>query len=139
MSQEPYRSAARVSWIIDKCCDHRGQKCVQRLQGAGPSIIPVRAPASWLNQVESYFFIVQLKGHIQRFRLSGKTGGGSIRLPGTFKFSTTHCTKIERIALVGDKAWEKWMAKVCKPFTMAKINYFAVSEVDAAKEWLAET
>jgi len=31
------------------------------------------------------------------------------------------------------------MAKVCKPFTMAKINYFDVSEVDAAKEWLAET
>src|SRR5262245_8628987 len=28
------------------------------------------------------------------------------------KFSTTHCTKIERIALVGEKTWEKWMAKV---------------------------
>ena len=54
------------------------------------------------------------------------------------KFSTTHCTKIERIALVGDKAWEKWMAKVCVPFTMAKIKYFDLSEVDAAKEWLAE-
>src|SRR5438045_173675 len=24
------------------------------------------------------------------------------------KFSTTHCTKIERIALVGEKTWEKW-------------------------------
>jgi hypothetical protein len=54
------------------------------------------------------------------------------------KFSTTHCTKIDRIALVGDKAWEKWMAKVCKPFTMAKIRYFEVSEIDAAKAWLAE-
>jgi len=54
------------------------------------------------------------------------------------KFSTTHCTKIERIALVGEKAWENWMAKVCAPFTMAKIKYFDVSEVDAAKEWLAE-
>ena len=40
------------------------------------------------------------------------------------KFSTTHCTKIERIALVGEKAWEKGMAAVCKPFTMAKIRYF---------------
>ena len=29
------------------------------------------------------------------------------------KFSTTHCTRIKRIALVGDKTWEKWMAKVC--------------------------
>jgi hypothetical protein len=54
------------------------------------------------------------------------------------KFSTTHCTKIERIALVGEKAWEKGMAAVCKPFTMAKIKYFDAGEIDAAKAWLAE-
>ncbi len=54
------------------------------------------------------------------------------------KFSTTHCTKIDRIALVGDKTWEKWMAKVCKPFTMAKLRYFEASEIDAARAWLAE-
>ena len=54
------------------------------------------------------------------------------------KFSTTHCTKIERIALVGEKTWEKWMAKVCKPFTMAKIRYFDASEIDAARAWLSE-
>jgi hypothetical protein len=54
------------------------------------------------------------------------------------KFSTTHCTKIERIALVGDKAWEKWMAGVCKPFTMAKVRYFEPAEIDAAWAWLAE-
>jgi len=54
------------------------------------------------------------------------------------KFSTTHCTKIEKIALVGEKTWEKWMAKVCKPFTMAKIQYFEAGQLDAAKAWLAE-
>ncbi len=54
------------------------------------------------------------------------------------KFSTTHCTKIKRIALVGEKTWEKWMASVCKPFTMAKIRYFGTTELDAAKAWLAE-
>lgn len=54
------------------------------------------------------------------------------------KFATTHCTKINRIALVGEKTWEKWMAAVCKPFTMAKVKYFDVSEIDAAKTWLAE-
>jgi hypothetical protein len=54
------------------------------------------------------------------------------------KFSTTHCTKIERIALVGDKTWEKWMAAVCKPFTMAKVRYFDVGEIDAARNWLQE-
>jgi len=55
------------------------------------------------------------------------------------KFSTTHCTKIERIAMVGEKTWEKWMANMCKPFTMAKVRYFDVAEIDAAKAWLAET
>ena len=54
------------------------------------------------------------------------------------KFSTTHCTKIKRIALVGEKAWEKWMAKVCKPFTMAKIRYFDADKIDEAKTWLSE-
>ena len=54
------------------------------------------------------------------------------------KFSTTHCTKIERIALVGEKSWQEWMAKVCKPFTMAEIKYFDVSEIDMAWLWLEE-
>ena len=54
------------------------------------------------------------------------------------KFSTTHCTKIERIALVGEKAWEKGMAAVCKPFTMAKIQYFDAADIAKAKAWLAE-
>lgn len=54
------------------------------------------------------------------------------------KFSTTHCTQIERIAIVGEKSWEKWMAAVCKPFTMAKIKYFDAAQVDQAWAWLAE-
>jgi hypothetical protein len=54
------------------------------------------------------------------------------------KFSTTHCTKIKRLALVGETTWQKWMAMVCKPFTMAKIKYFDAGEIEAAKAWLAE-
>ncbi|MFO0878945.1 MAG: STAS/SEC14 domain-containing protein [Gemmataceae bacterium] len=54
------------------------------------------------------------------------------------KFATTHCTQIERIALVGEKKWEEWMAKVCKPFTMAKIRYFDASQIDAAWAWVTE-
>lgn len=54
------------------------------------------------------------------------------------KFAAQHMTKIERIALVGEKTWEKWMATVCKPFTLAKIRYFDASEFEAAKAWLAE-
>lgn len=54
------------------------------------------------------------------------------------KFSTTHCTKIDRIALVGEKKWEEWMAKVCKPFTMAKIQYFDAGNIAAAWAWVRE-
>ena len=55
------------------------------------------------------------------------------------KFATTHCLSIERIALVGDKKWEDWMATFCKPFTMAKVRYFDASQLDAAWAWLSES
>lgn len=52
------------------------------------------------------------------------------------KFATEQCAHIEKIALVGEKKWEEWMAKVCKPFTMAKVEYF--DDVDSAWAWLKE-
>ena len=55
------------------------------------------------------------------------------------KFSTTHCTKIKRIALVGDKTWEQWMDQVCKPFTMATIQYFDAADIEKTRAWLGET
>jgi hypothetical protein len=76
---------------------------------------------------------VRLLAHFQDFQ-----GWDLHALWDDIKFSTTHCTKIDRIALVGDRKWEEWMAKVCKPFTMAKINYFDASQVDAAWKWLEE-
>jgi DDE superfamily endonuclease len=63
MKQEPYRSAPRVFWIMDNGSSHRAQACIKRLQRRWPAIIPVHTPvhASWLNQVEVYFSIVQRK------------------------------------------------------------------------------
>jgi hypothetical protein len=63
MRQEPYRSAPRVFWIMDNGSSHRGQACIRRLQRRWPTIIPVHTPvhASWLNQIEVYFSIVQRK------------------------------------------------------------------------------
>ena len=54
------------------------------------------------------------------------------------KFASEHCRDIERVAIVGERRWESWMAKVCKPFTMAKIKYFDVSALPAARAWLSE-
>jgi hypothetical protein len=63
MSQEPYRSARRVFWIMDNGSSHRGEACVQRLKAKWPTITAVHTPvhASWLNQIEIYFSVVQRK------------------------------------------------------------------------------
>jgi len=64
MARAPYRSARRVSWIVDNGSAHRGERAVQRLQQRHPRCILVHTPvhASWLNQQEIYFGIVQRKG-----------------------------------------------------------------------------
>ena len=63
MSQEPYRSARRVFWIMDNGSGHRGPKASARLRAQWPALVPVHTPvhASWLNQVEIYFSVVQRK------------------------------------------------------------------------------
>jgi hypothetical protein len=63
MVQEPYKSARRVFWIVDNCSAHRGQKAANRLRDRWPNLILIRTPvhASWLNEVEIYFSIVQRK------------------------------------------------------------------------------
>jgi hypothetical protein len=63
MTQPPYQDARRVFWIMDNGSSHRGSRCVARLQEKYPNLVPVHGPvhASWLNQVEIYFSILQRK------------------------------------------------------------------------------
>ena len=63
MTRPPYHDARRVFWIVDNCSAHRGASAVQRLQSAYPQLVLIHAPvhASWLNQVEIYFSILQRK------------------------------------------------------------------------------
>jgi hypothetical protein len=63
MSQKPYRTANKVFWIVDNGSSHRGEPFVERLKKKWPNAIAVHLPihASWLNQIEIYFAIVQKK------------------------------------------------------------------------------
>jgi hypothetical protein len=63
MKQEPYASADRVFWIVDNGSSHRGERSVKRLQGEWPNLRLIHLPthASWLNQIEIYFSVVQRK------------------------------------------------------------------------------
>jgi hypothetical protein len=63
MRGEPYASAERVFWIVDNGSSHRGEACVKRLEGEWPNLRLIHLPthASWLNQIEIYFSVVQRK------------------------------------------------------------------------------
>ncbi|HEY5892905.1 MAG TPA: IS630 family transposase [Chthoniobacterales bacterium] len=63
MEQSPYRQAQRVFWIVDNGSSHRGQKSVARLCARHRQLVLVHGPvhASWLNQIEIYFSILQRK------------------------------------------------------------------------------
>jgi hypothetical protein len=63
MTKEPYASARRVFWVVDNGSSHRGQSAVDRMNQRWPNAHLVQLPihASWLNQVEIYFSVIQRK------------------------------------------------------------------------------
>ena len=54
------------------------------------------------------------------------------------KLGIRHFGDIERIAMIGDKAWEHGVATLCKPFTKATVRYFDRSESGQARTWIHE-
>jgi hypothetical protein len=60
---EPYASARTVYWIVDNGSSHAGKTSIHRLEGAWENLRLIHLPvhASWLNQIELYFSIVQRK------------------------------------------------------------------------------
>jgi hypothetical protein len=63
MTTEPYASADRVFWIVDNGSSHRGAASAERTARAWPNaqLIHLPAHASWLDQAELYFSVVQRK------------------------------------------------------------------------------
>jgi hypothetical protein len=63
MERPEYRHAPRVFWVVDNGSSHRGEAAVRRMLGWYANAVLVHTPvhASWLNQVEIYFSMVQRK------------------------------------------------------------------------------
>jgi DDE superfamily endonuclease len=63
LAEEPYRSGERLFWIVDNGSSHRGAASKKRLRQVDSRIILVHTPvhASWLNQIEIYFSLIQRK------------------------------------------------------------------------------
>lgn len=58
-----------------------------------------------------------------------------------FNFALKHLSDFQRIAIVGDKAWEHWMAVMAKPFLAlsdGELRYFDRENLQNAWDWLRE-
>lgn len=90
-------------------------------------------------------FVPQIEDHIRQFGririlfiMHDFHGWNAGALWQDLKFDLKHFSDIERLAMVGDKAWEKGMAVFCKPFTTAHVRYFTHEQIDQARAWLQE-
>ena len=54
------------------------------------------------------------------------------------KFAFHHFRSIERLAIIGEKKWQKGMATFCRPFTAAEVRYFERSQKQEAHDWLQQ-
>jgi hypothetical protein len=54
------------------------------------------------------------------------------------KFGHRFHDRIARMAIVGDKRWEKWLAALADPFYARKAEYFPTEEREKAWAWLRE-
>jgi hypothetical protein len=63
LERPPYDKAERLFFVVDNGSSHRGKASIQRMKKKDKRIILVHTPvhASWLNQVEIYFSIIQRK------------------------------------------------------------------------------
>jgi hypothetical protein len=114
-----------------------------QVETSAPNIIAVRASGK-LSTADYDAFVPEVERLIKQhgkvrilFEMHDFHGWELGALWEDTKFEIKHFSHIERLAMVGDKKWEKGMAAFCKPFTSAKIRYFDVAEEDDAKNWIA--
>jgi hypothetical protein len=108
MMVEPYCSAERVFWVVDNGSSHRGQASIDRLQGEWANLRLVHLPvhASWLNQIEIYFSVVQRKvlspndftdlGEVERRLLGFQHRYGQAAIPFDWRYTRADLDRLLR-------------------------------------------
>jgi len=63
-------------------------------------------------------------------------GASLAAIKDEFSIGIKHPDAFARVAIVGDKKWQKWMAFISSPFIKSKTKYFNRSELQLAWDWL---
>ena len=96
--------------------------------------------ADYEQLVPEFEVLVQQHGKLRLlFDMTGFHGWDVGALWADIKFDVRHHADSERLAMVGEKKWERGMASFCKPFTKATIRYFDHAESAEARKWLVES
>ena len=116
---------------------------LNRVNEAGKQILVARASGSLSKEEYEHFIpeverLIKQEGKIRLlFDMQDFHGWQAGALWEDIKFDLKHFSDIERLAMVGEKKWEEWMAKFCAPFTSAEIRYFDHDQIAEAKRWVA--
>jgi hypothetical protein len=112
------------------------------IENTGGSILELEASgklaASDFQSLESTFQrLVKQYGKIRvLFIMRDFHGWEPVAFWDEVKFDLKHFGDIERLAMIGDKQWEKFLGVFGRPFTAAEIRYFDKSELAEARSWL---
>ena len=52
------------------------------------------------------------------------------------KFGRDFRKKIEKLAIIGDKRWQKWIAGIADPFYAREAKFFPTTDREVAWEWV---
>lgn len=52
------------------------------------------------------------------------------------RMDTEYLGQFDRIAVVGDAAWEEWLTKLLNPLTTNEIKFFDPARITHARKWL---
>ena len=55
-----------------------------------------------------------------------------------YEFAKTHLEYFRRIAIVGDKGWERWLTLMAKPFVDTEVRFFTPDQLSEAWDWVRE-
>ena len=96
-----------------------------------------------LEKKDYEMFVPMLEGQIENnapirllVELIDFNGWSSGALWEDTKFAARHFGDIERLAVVGDKEWEKGVAVFIRPFTRAEVRYFDIRDAGKARAWI---
>ena len=110
----------------------------------GGKILAIRVSGKLVDADYEHFVpeferVVRQRGKVRvLFEMADFHGLDLSALRDDINFDIEHFFDIDRLAMVGDKKWEKVMSVFCKPFTTATIRYFDHADTAEARKWLAE-